>query len=95
MILDILKLEQGKSIYIAYFLFKSIEKEMNALFDSLKKEADTNPQDPFREFKSAVEKEVDSVKASLFMLRECIDEDSEYKMNELESRRSEIIRGYL
>lgn len=56
---------------------------MNALYDSLKKEPDTNPQDPFREFKTAVEKEVDSVKGSLFMLRECIDEDGEYKMTEL------------
>lgn len=81
MILDVFKLEQSKSIYIAFFLFKSIEKEMNALFESLKKESDTNPQDPFREFKVAVEKEMDSVKATLFMLRECIDEDGEYKMN--------------
>jgi hypothetical protein len=48
---------------------------MNALYDSLKKEPDTNPQDPFREFKLAVEKEVDMVKGSLFMLRECIEED--------------------
>lgn len=95
MILDVFKLEQGKSLYIAYFLFKSIEKEMNALYESLKKEPDTNPQDPFREFKAAVEKEVDNVKGSLFMLRECIDEDGEYKMNELESRRGEIIRAYL
>ena len=48
---------------------------MNALFESLKKEPDTNPQDPFKEFKTAVEKEVDGVKSSLFMIRECIDED--------------------
>jgi len=75
MILDVFKLEQTKNIYIAYFLFKNIEKEMNALYDSLKKEPDTNPQDPFREFKLAVEKEVDMVKGSLFMLRECIEED--------------------
>lgn len=56
MILDVFKLEQGKNIYIAYFLFKSIEKEINGLFESLKKEPDTNPQDPFKEFKTAVEK---------------------------------------
>jgi hypothetical protein len=37
MILDMFKLEQSKSIYISFYLFKSIEKETNALFESLKK----------------------------------------------------------
>ena len=85
MILDMFKLDQSKSIYISYYLFKSIEKEVNALFESLKKEppSDSNTQDPFREFKTAVEKEIDSVKANLFLIRECVDEDGEYKMNEL------------
>ena len=31
MILDMFKLDQGKSVYIAFFLFKSIEKELNSL----------------------------------------------------------------
>jgi hypothetical protein len=85
MILDMFKLDQSRSIYISFYLFKSIEKEVNALFESLKKESasDSNTQDPFREFKTAVEKEIDSVKANLFLLRECIDEDGEYKMGEL------------
>ena len=56
MILDMFKLEQSKSIYISFYLFKSIEKETNALFESLKKEptAENNTQDPFREFKTAI-----------------------------------------
>lgn len=70
MILDTMKVDQGKSIYIAYYLFRNIEKETNALADSLRKEAST--EDAFREFKSAVEKEVDSVKTNLLLLRECI-----------------------
>lgn len=50
MILDMMKLEHSKGIYIAYYLFKSIEKEINGLFESLKKESptDSNAQDPFR-----------------------------------------------
>jgi predicted RNA-binding protein YlxR (DUF448 family) len=70
MILDTMKVDQGRSIYIAYYLFKNIEKETNALADSLKKEAST--EDAFREFKTAVEKEADSVKSNLLLLRECI-----------------------
>ena len=31
----------------------------------------------------------------MFLLRETIDEDGEFKMIELDSRRAEIIRGYL
>jgi len=31
-------------------------------------------QDPFKEFKAAIEKEADSVKVNLFLIRECIDE---------------------
>lgn len=37
MILDMMRMDQNKSIYIAYYLFKSIEKEINGLFESLKK----------------------------------------------------------
>ena len=56
MILDMFKLDQSRSIYISFYLFKSIEKETNALFESLKKEpaSDSNTQDPFREFKTAI-----------------------------------------
>lgn len=31
MVLDTFKLDQPKSIYISYYLFKSIEKELNSL----------------------------------------------------------------
>jgi hypothetical protein len=96
MIIDLLRLDQPKSLYIAYYLMKSIEKEINTLNDSLKKEpSDSNFQDPFREFKTTIDKETDSLKSNLFLIREAVDEDGEFKMNELESRRSEIIRGYM
>lgn len=36
-----LKADQNKCIYIAYYLFKNIEKELNGLSESLKKENDT------------------------------------------------------
>ena len=29
------------------------------------------------------------------MIRECIDEDGQFKMNDLESRRQDVIRAYL
>jgi hypothetical protein len=50
MILDMFRLEQSKSVYIAHYLFKGIEKEINSLFESLKKEpgSESNSQDPFR-----------------------------------------------
>jgi len=37
MVLDLFKLDQNKCTYIAYYLLKSIEKELNSLTDSLKK----------------------------------------------------------
>lgn len=39
MILDMFRLEQPRGIYISYYLFRSIEKEMSGLFESLKKES--------------------------------------------------------
>lgn len=39
MILDMFRLEQPKCVYISYYLFKSIEKELGALADSLRKES--------------------------------------------------------
>ena len=39
MVLDMFRLEQDKSVYIAYYIFKSIEKELSGLNESLKKEA--------------------------------------------------------
>ena len=38
MVLDMFRLDQDKSVYIAYFIFKNIEKELTGLNDSLKKE---------------------------------------------------------
>ena len=35
------------------------------------------------------------MKANLFLIRECVDEDGEYKMGELEAKRGEIIKSYL
>lgn len=46
MVLDMLRIDQNRCIYIAYYLFKNIEKELNGLSDSLKKETDT--QESFR-----------------------------------------------
>lgn len=37
MILDIFKFEHPRSLYIAYYLFKNIEKEIVSLAESLKK----------------------------------------------------------
>lgn len=79
MVLDMLKTDQNRCVYIAYYLFKNIEKELNALADSLKKETDT--QDAFKEFRSLVDKELDTVRSATFQLREAIDEDGEFKMN--------------
>jgi hypothetical protein len=77
MILDMFKIDHQRSVYMAYYLFKGIEKETSVLSDSLKKElsSDFNVQDSFREFRAAVEKEADSVKANLFLVREAVDED--------------------
>lgn len=96
MVLDMFKLEQNKCVYIAYYLLKSIEKELTALGDSLKKESpDTASQDCFREFKSVVEKEGETVKTTMAAVSELVEEEGEYKLVELEMRRSEIIRSYL
>lgn len=38
---------------------------------------------------------MENVKINLVMIRECIEEDGEFKMGDLESRRAEIIRSYL
>lgn len=75
MILDLFRLDQPKSIYISYYLFKSIEKEEGLLSDSLKKETAGDPQDSFKEFKSMVERELEAVKLNLLMIHECIEED--------------------
>ena len=49
MVLDMFRLEQNRCIYIAYYLFRSIEKELAQLIDSLRKEApDSTTQDSFR-----------------------------------------------
>jgi len=73
MILDIFRFEHPRSLYIAYYLFKNIEKEIASLSDSLKKETNSpdtaNNQDILKEFKVAVEKELEGVKSSLFLLR--------------------------
>jgi hypothetical protein len=42
-----------------------------------------------------VDKELESVKGNLFLIRECVDDDGEYKMGELDSHRGEILRSYL
>ena len=76
-----LKTDQHRCVYIAYYLFKNIEKELNALADSLKKETDS--QDSFKEFRSLVDKELDTVRSTTFLLREAIDEDGEFRMSEL------------
>jgi len=84
MVLDMFKLEQNKCIYIAYYLLKSIEKELAALNESLKKEShDTSVQDSFREFKSVVDKETESVKTTLILIKEMVEEDGEHKMGDL------------
>jgi hypothetical protein len=57
MVLDMFRFDQNRCVYIAYYLLKSIEKELHSLAESLKKESpDSNAQDGFREFKSVVEK---------------------------------------
>ena len=81
MLLEMLKTDQHRCVYIAYYLFKNIEKELNALADSLKKETDS--QDSFKEFRSLVDKELDTVRSTTFLLREAIDEDGEFRMSEL------------
>ena len=48
MALDMFRLEQDRSVYIAYYLFKSIEKELNGLSESLRKEPSEGPNDPFK-----------------------------------------------
>ena len=73
--LDLFKLDQSKCTYIAYYLLKSIEKELNALTDSLKKEApDTASQDCFKEFKAVVEKEGESVRGTMGLVRELVED---------------------
>ena len=95
MVLDMFKLDQGKSVYIAFFLFKSIEKELNSLSESLRKETPDSAQDSFREFKTAVEKESEAVKGSMSLIRDLIEEDGEWKLPDVEGRRSDIVRSYL
>jgi len=75
MILDLFRLDQPKSLYISYYLYRSIEKEITSLSDSLKKEAYSDSNDPFREFKSIVEKELENVKLNLLMMKECIEDE--------------------
>lgn len=95
MILDLFRLDQPKSLYISYYLYRAIEKEITSLCDSLKKESYSDSNDPFREFKSIVEKELENVKLNLLMMKECIEDEGEYKTGELEGHRSEVLRGYL
>lgn len=83
MVLDMFRLEQGKAIYIAYFLFKSIEKELNGLSESLKKETPDSAQDCFKEFKVVVEKEIDAVRVSINMIKEIVEEDGEWKLGDV------------
>lgn len=49
----------------------------------------------FKEFKSSLEKEIDSIKTNLFFFRECIDEENDFKISELEVKRFEVIKSYL
>lgn len=56
MILDMFRLEQQKCVYIAFYLFKNIEKELGTLAESLRKETSETSQDAFKEFKNAVDK---------------------------------------
>jgi hypothetical protein len=95
MILDLFRLDQPKSLYISYYLYKSIEKEITSLGESLKKEAYSDSNDPFREFKTIVEKEMENVKLNLLMMKECIEDEGEYKMNELDGHRAEVLKSYL
>jgi len=46
--LDMFRLEQQKSVYVAYFIFKNIEKELGALSESLRKETSETTQDVFK-----------------------------------------------
>ncbi len=56
MVIELLKLDYPRSVYIGYFLFKNVEKEIMALFESLKKETTTetnslyssNQEQPFK-----------------------------------------------
>jgi hypothetical protein len=81
MVLDLFKLDQSKCTYIAYYLLKSIEKELSALTDSLRKESpDTASQDCFREFKVVVEKESESVRGTMALVRELVEDEGEYKI---------------
>lgn len=58
---------------MAYLLFKNIEKELTIITEGLKKE----PYDPkVEEFKSSVEKELESIKQMLVFYKECINEEN-------------------
>lgn len=58
MMLDMFRLEQQKSVYVAYFIFKNIEKELGALSESLRKETSETTQDVFKQFKNVVDKQL-------------------------------------
>lgn len=72
MILDLFKQQQPKHLPVAYFLFKTIEKELLSLADTLGKDLHTDPQDPFREFKLAVDKELEGVRVNLGFMMDCL-----------------------
>ncbi len=76
MILDLFKLEQPKSLYISYYLFKNIEKELYSLSDSLKKETTQDSKDFSREFRASVDKELDEVRGNLSLMRDCIEDEN-------------------
>ena len=57
MIISMFKFEHLSNVYIAYYIFKNIEKEITSLFESLKKEpSESKTQDIFQEFKASVDK---------------------------------------
>ena len=82
MILDLFRLEQPKGIYISYYLFKSIEKELNSISDSLKKEG-SHDSEAVREFRNALDKENEGLRSNLSLMRDCIEEEAEYRIGDI------------
>lgn len=74
-----MKSEQVRVIYLAYYLVKSVDRELNGLWESIKKEAGeyggngVNAPDALKEFKLLVEREIDTLKVPCQLVRECVD----------------------
>ena len=75
--MDIYSLDQRYANYISYFIFKNVCKEIESLYDNLKKESTTDNfpnHQAYREFRQAVEGELDHTQTILSSFAEVLME---------------------